>query len=92
MLKTLINIKVDPDLKGQAQEVARSLGLPLGTIINSYLRELVNEKRIVFTAPLLPNLKTQKLLKTMAADLKKGVKNFHGPFALKEATAYLDRI
>jgi len=92
MSKMLLNIKVDPNLKGQAQEVARALGLPLGTINNSYLRELVHEKRVVFTAPLLPNIKTQKLLKTMAHDLKKGVKNFHGPFTQKEAITYLDRI
>ncbi len=92
MSKLLLNIKVDPNLKDQAQEVARSLGLPLGTIINSYLRNLVNEKRVVFSAPLLPNLKTQKLLRTMARDLKNGVKNFYGPFTTKEAVAHLDRI
>ena len=88
----MINIKVDPVLKGQAQKVAQALGLPLGTIINGYLRNLVQEKRVVFSMPLMPNKKTQALLKSFTHDLKRGIKNFDGPFTPKEALDYLDAL
>ena len=41
MVKTLLNVKTDKRLKRDAQRVARELGLPLSTIMNAYLRDLV---------------------------------------------------
>lgn len=91
MEKTLLNVKTERKLKRDAQKVARDLGLPLGTIINSYLRELIREKRVVFAAPPLPNTRTQKMLKRIAADIKDG-KNARGPFTYEEAANYLDSL
>ena len=88
-MKTLINIKTEKDLKKNAQKVAKKLGLPLGTILNAYLRELVREKRVVFSVPELPNIHTQKLLENIASDLRHK-KNVDGPFTYKEAIEYLD--
>lgn len=88
-MKTLINIKTEKELKMDAQKVAEELGLPLGTIINAYLRELVREKRVVFSVPELPNLHTQKLLENIAYDIKQR-KNSDGPFTYEEAVGYLD--
>jgi addiction module RelB/DinJ family antitoxin len=87
--KTVINIKIDKKLKGDAQRVAGELGLPLGTIVNTYLRDLVREKRVVFSAPPIPNKKTTELLKRALRDVKWG-KNVDGPFAsAKDALSYL---
>lgn len=61
----MLNIKTERKLKQQAQKVARGLGLPLGTIMNAYLREFVREKRIVFSVPPIPNVRTQKLLQNI---------------------------
>ncbi len=88
-MKTLINIKTEKELKKNAQKVAEELGLPLGTILNAYLRELVREKRVVFSVPELPNIHTQKILDNIASDIKLK-KNAAGPFAYEEAVAYLD--
>ena len=88
MEKTLINIKTDKKLKKEAQKVAQELGLPLGTIINAYLRELIREKRVVFSSPPMPNEKTQKILKKIEADLRSG-KNVKGPFSYEMAINYL---
>lgn len=68
MEKTVLNIKTERKLKREAQKVARGLGLPLGTIMNAYLREFVREKRIVFSVPPTPNVRTRKLLQ----DIKEG--------------------
>jgi addiction module RelB/DinJ family antitoxin len=87
--KTVINIKIDKKLKVDAKRVAGELGLPLGTIVNTYLRNLVREKRVVFSAPPVPNKKTAELLKRTLRDVKQG-KNVDGPFtSTKDVLAYL---
>ena len=91
MVKVLLNIKVDPELKDRAQEVAEALGLPLGTVINRYLRNFVHEKRVVFEMAPVPNKKTAALLKKLMRDAKLG-KNADGPFNYDEAVARLDRV
>ncbi len=89
MEKTLLNIKTDRTIKQEAQKVAKDLGLPLGTIINAYLRDLIREKRVLFSVPPTPNKKTKELLKKIQADAKLKKKSA-GPFTYEEATAYLN--
>lgn len=85
----MITIKTDPRVKREAQDVAHELGLPLSTIINNYLRELTDERRVVFSAPLVPNKKTQKLIAQVEKDLKTG-KNISPGFSTgKEMDDYL---
>src|SRR3989338_2718299 len=48
-MKKLLTVKVDEEIKDEAQRVAENLGLPLGTIINGYLRELIRTKSVSFT-------------------------------------------
>ncbi|MDP2632095.1 MAG: hypothetical protein Q8P25_00025 [Candidatus Curtissbacteria bacterium] len=91
MEKTILTIKTDKKVKQEAQEAARELGLPLGTIINAYLRELAREKRVVFSSPPTPNPQTQKLLRQIERDIK-AKKNIIGPFSSEEAIKYLDTL
>ncbi len=91
MSTTLINIKTDVVLKRQAKEVAKDLGLPLGTIVNSYLRELVRERRVIFASPPALNKRTQRLLEKIDRDIV-AEKNFDGPFSPDEAVAFLDSV
>ena len=90
MEKTLINVKTDKTLKIKAQKVAKELGLPLGTIINAYLRDLVRERRVVISAGLTPNARTMKVLEDIEEDIKNG-RNASGPFAYEEAVNFLRR-
>ena len=92
MSTTVINIKTDKNLKKDAQTLAKNFGLPLSTIVNTYLREFVREKRIVFSEPPMPNVKTRKILDQAIADIKAG-KNLIGPFeSAKEMDNFLDSI
>ena len=88
MEKTLLNVKTDRKLKRDAQKVAQELGLPLGTIINAYLKELIREKRVVFSEPPAPNVRTQKLLRRIVSD--RIGRDSRGPFTYEEAIRYLD--
>lgn len=86
----VINIKTDPKLKKEVKTVAKELGLPVGTILNAYMRELVRERRVVFSAPPELNQRTRRLLRNVDKDIRAG-KNVDGPFSVTEAIAYLDR-
>ena len=91
MHSAVINIKTDPKLKQGVKKVAQELGLPVGTILNAYMRELVRERRVVFSAPPALNRRTQRLLQGIDRDIKAG-KNADGPFSPKEAAAYLKHL
>ncbi len=91
MEKTLLNIKTDKKLKKEAQMAARELGLPLGTIVNAYLKEFIREKRIIFSVPPVPNKRTQKLLTEIAKDIRND-KKVDGLFTYEEAVQHLDHL
>lgn len=71
-MKIILNVKTDEKLKKEAQMVAKDLGLPLGTIVNNFLKSFVAEKRVVFGGQLEPNIQTQKILDGAISDIKKG--------------------
>ncbi len=52
--------------------MARSLGLPLSTIVSRKLEEFVDSERVVFEKPLIPNAKTRKIIEQADKDLKEG--------------------
>ena len=51
MSKTVISVKIDTEVKEEAQAVAKSIGLTLSTVVNSYLRQVVATRRIELFAP-----------------------------------------
>jgi len=82
-MKTVLNIKIDKKLKEQAQKVAKEMGLPLGTVVNHYVRRFVDEKRVTFLVPEIPNKKTAAILRQASKDYRAG-KNIVGPFSTGE--------
>jgi len=43
-----MNVKIDADLKKQAQELAKKLGLPLSAVVSGFLRSFVATGEITF--------------------------------------------
>jgi addiction module RelB/DinJ family antitoxin len=78
-----VTIKIDADLKQDAQKLAKSLGLSLSAIIENKLRQVVRERRVVFEEELVPNQKTADELRQIEADVKAG-RNLSGPFKSAE--------
>lgn len=90
--KILFSIKTDKKLKQEAQKVAKDLGLPLSTVINSYLRQFVRTKEVHFSmeGELKPSVK--KRLDRLEKEARAG-KNLIGPFdSIKEMDAHLDSL
>ncbi len=71
-MKTIINIKADPEVKAQAVETAERMGLPLSTIINAFLKKFIADQSVTFNAPLYPSRSLQKILKQGDKKLLKG--------------------
>ena len=60
MPATNINIRVDSEIKTQAQEVFTSLGLDMTTAINIFLRQAIRQHGIPFPVSAEPVKKTPK--------------------------------
>ena len=71
-MNTVISVKLDKNIKESAQEVAKSAGLTLSTLIGAYLRQVVATRRIELYAPetMTPNL--EKLIVEVEAELRSG--------------------
>jgi len=48
-MNTILNIKTDKRLKQKAKEVADEIGVPLSTVINSFLKQFVRDKEVTFS-------------------------------------------
>jgi len=46
---TLINIKTEKELKASAQAAAKKIGVPLSTVINSFLKQFVRDEEVTFS-------------------------------------------
>ena len=49
MNTAVVNVKVNPKIKKQAQKVAEDLGLSLSSVVNAYLRQLIKTRRVEFS-------------------------------------------
>ncbi len=69
---TVISVKVDRDVKNRAQEVAKSAGFTLSSLINSYLRQLSATRRIEVYAPEQATPHLEKLIAEIEAEIVAG--------------------
>lgn len=71
-MNTVISVRIDKNIKESAQEVAESVGLKLGTIINAYLRQVADTRRIEFFVPEQMTPKLESLISEVEAELQAG--------------------
>ncbi|MBI3485997.1 type II toxin-antitoxin system RelB/DinJ family antitoxin [Candidatus Daviesbacteria bacterium] len=50
MNTSVVNVKIDPQTKKKAQDVAEQLGFSLSSLINAYLKQLIRTKTVNFSA------------------------------------------
>ncbi len=70
--KTLLTIKTDKDLKHSAKDIADTIGIPLGTIINSFLRQFVRNKELNLSIYYTPTDELVESLVNIENDFKLG--------------------
>ncbi len=90
--KTILNVKIDKNLKKAAQDTAEELGIPLTTAINAFLKQFVREKEIVISGPRLkPTPYLEKILRESEEEYARGEIGA-GPFIGDELIEYLKKL
>ncbi|HEY5601356.1 MAG TPA: type II toxin-antitoxin system RelB/DinJ family antitoxin [Patescibacteria group bacterium] len=90
MNTAVVNVKVDPRVKKEAQKVVRDLGISLSGAVNGFLKHLVRTKTIHFSLIEEPGEYLINTLKESKRDLKAGrVISFDNP---DTALAFLDKM
>ena len=69
---TVISVRTDKKIKNEASEVAKSVGISLSALINSYLRQIVATRRIELYAPEPMTPKLENLIAEVENELAKG--------------------
>lgn len=90
-MKTVLNVKTDVEVKEKAQSLAKYLGVPLSTVVNSYLKEFVRSGE--FTLSSEPKLKPRvaKRIEKAVKESKQG-KGLSPAFSSAEkAVAWLNK-
>ena len=77
MSQAVINFKTDSKLKSEAKGVLDSMGLNFSIAFNEYLRKLIVEKKIEFTAPEIPNARLRKAILDADEEYKSGKLQFY---------------
>lgn len=83
MSKVVINFKVDKEVKEEAQKLARDLGVPLSTIINAQIKQMLRSRTVTLTTDLKPTPYLEKIIIEAQADYAAG-RNIYGPFETAE--------
>lgn len=72
MNTAVINVKIEPKFKKEAQKVARDMGLSLSDLIKGYLREVTVTRTAVFSPREELRESTKRALRRSMEDVKKG--------------------
>jgi len=72
---TLVNIRMDPELKQDMEDTCRELGMSLTTAFTVFARKMTRERRIPFDVSVDPFYSPSNLehLRTVRADADRGV-------------------
>ena len=87
--QTMISVKMDRSLKEAAQKTAAGFGLPLGTMINTLLRQVVHRKELLLTTPEVPSAYLKKALREAEKEIPHLLKQ--KAYTLKEMFEELDK-
>jgi addiction module RelB/DinJ family antitoxin len=66
--QTILNIKTDKKLKENAKKVAGRIGVPLSTVVNSFLKQFVRDEEVTFSAK---NYKMTPYLESLVEEARK---------------------
>lgn len=90
IMNTVLNVKLDPQLKREAQEVAKAIGLPISTVVAASLRDFVRTRSITISDTLRLKPEVEAELLKISADAKKGINVSPAFDDIDEALAWLD--
>ncbi len=89
-MKTVLTIKTEKSVKDQARKTAEEFGIPLGTIINAFLRNFVRNKELSLDISHKPSKYLRGVIEESRKEYEKG--DYHGPFIGEEFIKHLKKL
>lgn len=71
-MQTVISVRTDKNVKVAAQQVAKSAGISLSSLINSYLRQIIVTRRVEIYAPEPMTPKLEGLIAKVEKEIESG--------------------
>ena len=90
MNTAVIITKTEPEIKQEAQKVARKLGISLSSLVNAYLKQVVRTRRVEFDLGEEPSEYLKSVLKKAEEDYRTG-KTSPAFRSGEEAAKWLDK-
>jgi len=91
-MKTVINIKVEKEVKENAQLITKELGISLSDVVNASLRNFIKTREVHFSAVPQMTEELESLLEKVEKDIIEK-KNMSDPFSSpEEINRYLDSL
>ncbi|MBI2008724.1 type II toxin-antitoxin system RelB/DinJ family antitoxin [Candidatus Amesbacteria bacterium] len=72
MNTAVIITKTEPDIKRQAQEIAREFGISLSSLVNAFLKQVVRTRRVEFSVEEKPSEYLVDVIKKAEENYRKG--------------------
>lgn len=91
MSKVVINFKVDKEVKEEARNIAKELGIPLSGLINAQLRQLIRTRAFELNASPTMTPFLESIIDDVEADRKLS-RNITRTDNLEEALTHLDAL
>ena len=68
----MINLRIDKGVKQEAQKLAEAMGIPLSTLINAYLKQLVRNREVHISAAPKMSPYLEKIIAEAEEDFRAG--------------------
>lgn len=78
MNTAILNIKTDPETKQQLKAFAAQMGIPVSSLLNAQIKQMLRTGEVRLTAALEPTPYLKKLIREADDDIKNG--RTYGPF------------
>jgi addiction module RelB/DinJ family antitoxin len=89
-MTTVLNVKIDDKLKKEAQKAAKSIGLPISTVVSASLREFVRTRSITISDEPRLRPEVEKELLRLSKNAREGKELSPAFDNLDDAFAWLD--
>ena len=71
-MNTTLNVKIDTQTKQSLKEFADELGVPVSSLVNGSIRQMLRDRRVTFSTVLEPTPYLENIMREADADLATG--------------------
>lgn len=71
-MNTTLNVKIDAKTKQSLKEFAAEVGVPVSSLVNGTIRQMLRDRKVVFSTALEPTPYLAKILKESEVDIATG--------------------